>query len=86
MPASTLTARARSAPRSSEVHNESIIAIPLSARSAALLLRQIQSQRVVLKGVQAGDRVVVDGVQRVRPNTVVAAQEAAPDIDRFAAK
>jgi multidrug efflux system membrane fusion protein len=48
--------------------------------------KQVRSQRVALKGVQAGDRVVVDGVQRVRPNTVVAAQEAAPDNDRFAAK
>jgi hypothetical protein len=36
--------------------------------------------------VQAGDRVIVDGVQRVRPNTVVTAQEAAPDTDHFAAK
>jgi multidrug efflux system membrane fusion protein len=48
--------------------------------------KQIQSQRVVLSGVQAGDRVVVDGVQRVRPNTVVAAQEAAPDTEFVAAK
>jgi multidrug efflux system membrane fusion protein len=48
--------------------------------------KPVQSQRVVLKGVQAGDRVIVDGVQRVRPNTVVTAQEAAPDTDHFAAK
>ena len=48
--------------------------------------KQIQSQRVVLSGVQAGDRVVVDGVQRVRPNTVVAPQEAAPDTEIAAAK
>jgi multidrug efflux system membrane fusion protein len=48
--------------------------------------KQVRSQRVVIKGVQAGDRVVVDGVQRVRPNTVVVAQEAAPDNDRVAAK
>ena len=48
--------------------------------------KPIQSQRVVLRGVQAGDRVVVDGVQRVRPNTVVAAQEAAPDTEFVAAK
>ena len=48
--------------------------------------KQIQSQRVVLKGVQAGDRIVVDGVQRIRPNTVVAVQEAAPDIEFAAVK
>jgi multidrug efflux system membrane fusion protein len=48
--------------------------------------KQVRSQRVVIKGLQAGDRVVVDGVQRVRPNIVVVAQEAAPDNDRVAAK
>jgi multidrug efflux system membrane fusion protein len=47
--------------------------------------KQIQSQRVVLKGLQAGDRVVVDGVQRVRPNTLVAAREA-PSDNEFAAR
>jgi membrane fusion protein, multidrug efflux system len=48
--------------------------------------KQVQSQRVVLKGVEAGERVIVDGVQRVRPNTIAAAREAAPDPDRVAAK
>jgi len=48
--------------------------------------KQIQSQRVVLSGVQAGDRVVVDGVQRIRPDTVVAPQEVAPDTEFAAAK
>ena len=48
--------------------------------------KQVQSQRVVLRGVEAGERVIVDGVQRVRPNTIVAAREAAPDSDRVAAK
>jgi membrane fusion protein, multidrug efflux system len=43
--------------------------------------KQVQSQRVVLKGVAAGERVIVDGVQHVRPNAVVAAKEAAPDSD-----
>jgi membrane fusion protein, multidrug efflux system len=43
--------------------------------------KQIQSGRIVLKGLQAGDRVIVDGVQRVRPNTLVAAQEASPDTE-----
>jgi membrane fusion protein, multidrug efflux system len=48
--------------------------------------KQVQSQRVVLKGVQAGDRVVVDGVQRLRPNTVVVAEEAKLDTNLLAAK
>jgi multidrug efflux system membrane fusion protein len=48
--------------------------------------KQVQSQRVVLKGVQAGDRVVVDGVQRLRPNAVVVAEEAKLDTDLLAAK
>ncbi|MEJ0068500.1 MAG: efflux RND transporter periplasmic adaptor subunit [Pseudomonadota bacterium] len=39
--------------------------------------KQVQSQRVVLKGVQAGDRVIVDGVQHVRPDVVVEAKEVA---------
>lgn len=48
--------------------------------------KHVQSQRVVLKGVQAGERVIVDGVQHVRPNTVVAGKEAAPDAEFVAAK
>jgi membrane fusion protein, multidrug efflux system len=32
-------------------------------------------QRVVLKGLEAGERVIVDGVQRVRPDAVVQATE-----------
>jgi multidrug efflux system membrane fusion protein len=40
--------------------------------------RQVQSQRIVLKGVQPGERVIVDGVQHVRPSIVVDAKEAAP--------
>jgi membrane fusion protein, multidrug efflux system len=48
--------------------------------------KQVHSQRVVLKGVQAGDRIVVDGVQRLRPNTVVVAEEATLDTDLLAAK
>jgi multidrug efflux system membrane fusion protein len=40
--------------------------------------KQVQSQRVALKGVRAGDRVIVDGVQRVRPEIVVEATESAP--------
>jgi multidrug efflux system membrane fusion protein len=41
--------------------------------------KQVQAQRVVLKGVEPGDRVVVDGVQHIRPNALVAATEAAPE-------
>jgi multidrug efflux system membrane fusion protein len=39
--------------------------------------RQVQSQRIALKGVVPGDRVIVEGVQHVRPNAVVVAKEAA---------
>jgi multidrug efflux system membrane fusion protein len=48
--------------------------------------KHVASQRVALEGLQAGDRVVIDGVQRLRPNTVVAAQEAASNVDFAAAK
>jgi multidrug efflux system membrane fusion protein len=48
--------------------------------------KRVQSQRVVLKGVQAGERVIVDGVQHVRPNALVAGKEAAPDAEFVAAK
>ncbi len=41
--------------------------------------KQVQSQRIVRNGVKPGDRVIVDGVQHVRPNIVVDAKEAAPD-------
>jgi len=36
----------------------------------------VQAQRIVLKGVAPGERVVVDGVQHVRPDMVVAPTEA----------
>lgn len=39
--------------------------------------QQIASDRVALKGVRAGDRVIVDGIQHVRPDIVVAPQEMA---------
>jgi multidrug efflux system membrane fusion protein len=39
--------------------------------------KQVEAQRVVLKGVEAGERVIVDGVQHVRPDVVVEAKEAA---------
>lgn len=41
--------------------------------------KQVEAQRIALKGVQAGDRVIVDGVQHVRPDTVVDVKEAAPN-------
>jgi multidrug efflux system membrane fusion protein len=40
--------------------------------------KQLQAQRVALKGVQAGDRVIVDGIQRVRPEAVVEPTELEP--------
>jgi membrane fusion protein, multidrug efflux system len=48
--------------------------------------KHVASERVSLGGLQAGDRVVIDGVQRLRPNTLVTAQEAAPNTDFAAAK
>jgi membrane fusion protein, multidrug efflux system len=39
---------------------------------------QVQGQRVVLSGLQAGDRVVVDGTQFLRPDAVVIPKEIAP--------
>jgi multidrug efflux system membrane fusion protein len=41
--------------------------------------KQVNSQRIVLSGVQAGERVIVEGVQHVRPDVVVAATELAPE-------
>ncbi len=41
-------------------------------------VRQGDAMRIVEKGLQPGDRVIVDGVQRVRPDALVAAQELAP--------
>ncbi len=41
--------------------------------------KQVQSQRIVRSGVKPGDRVIVDGVQHVRPNVVVDAKEAPRD-------
>lgn len=47
--------------------------------------KQVRAQRIALKGVQAGDRVIVDGVQKVRPNAVVSPQEATNGLPRAAA-
>ena len=38
--------------------------------------KPVHAERIALKGVEAGDRVIVDGVQHVRPNAVVAPTEA----------
>jgi len=46
---------------------------------AVELGRQVQAQRIALKGIEPGDRVVVDGIQRVRPDMVVDPTEVAPD-------
>jgi multidrug efflux system membrane fusion protein len=48
------------------------------AYRAVELGRAVRSRRVVLKGVAPGERVIVDGLQHVRPNMVVSASEAAP--------
>jgi multidrug efflux system membrane fusion protein len=41
--------------------------------------RQVDTERVVNGGLEAGDRVIVDGTQLVRPDDVVAATEAHHD-------
>jgi multidrug efflux system membrane fusion protein len=41
---------------------------------------QVGAARVVLSGLNAGDRVIVDGLQHVRPNMLVQANEAAPGV------
>ena len=41
--------------------------------------RTVNGQRVVESGLKAGDRVIVDGVQFVRPNDVVDAKEVAAE-------
>jgi membrane fusion protein, multidrug efflux system len=40
--------------------------------------RELGGRRVVLKGLAAGDRVIVDGIQRVHPDSTVNPQEVAP--------
>ena len=41
--------------------------------------KQVRAERIVLKGLAAGDRVIVEGVQHVRPDVTVAPSEAPPD-------
>ena len=38
--------------------------------------QQVDRQRIVLSGLSAGERVVVDGLQHIQPNASVAATEA----------
>jgi multidrug efflux system membrane fusion protein len=40
--------------------------------------QQVDRQRIVLSGLTAGERVIVDGLQHIRPNAPVAPNEAAP--------
>jgi multidrug efflux system membrane fusion protein len=48
--------------------------------------KQVRSERVVLKGLEPGDRVIVDGVQHVRPAVAVAPSEAPPEQTAAAAQ
>jgi membrane fusion protein, multidrug efflux system len=40
---------------------------------------QVGSQRIVEKGLAAGDRIITDGIQHVNPGDIVAAHEASAD-------
>ena len=44
--------------------------------------KSVGDQRVVESGLKPGDRVIVDGIQLVRPNDVVAAKEVAAEQSR----
>ncbi|SDT92346.1 membrane fusion protein, multidrug efflux system [Verrucomicrobium sp. GAS474] len=46
--------------------------------------KSVREMRIVEKGLQPGDRVIVDGVQRVRPDAVVTAQELTPSANAVA--
>lgn len=39
--------------------------------------KAVAAKRIVLSGLDAGDRVIVDGIQHVRPGVVVDAEELA---------
>jgi membrane fusion protein, multidrug efflux system len=39
---------------------------------------EVRSQRIVLKGLAPGERVIIDGLQHVRPNMIVSTTEAEP--------
>jgi multidrug efflux system membrane fusion protein len=40
--------------------------------------QQVDRQRIVLSGLSVGERVIVDGLQHIRPNAPVAPTEAPP--------
>jgi multidrug efflux system membrane fusion protein len=42
--------------------------------------KEVQAQRIVLEGLQAGDRVIVEGVQRVKPDTIVEARDESTNV------
>jgi multidrug efflux system membrane fusion protein len=41
-----------------------------------------RGERIVLAGVQPGDRVIVDGIQHIRPDTVVQVKELSTQRER----
>jgi multidrug efflux system membrane fusion protein len=49
-----------------------------------VLGKEVDAQRIVLSGLNAGDRVIVDGVQHVRPDAVVEAKEQYAAVDTSA--
>jgi multidrug efflux system membrane fusion protein len=50
-------------------------------REVSLGQQASEGQRIVLSGLQAGDRVIVDGLQHVKPDAVVQVKEAAAHND-----
>ncbi len=44
--------------------------------------QSVNKQRVVQNGLSAGDRVIVDGTQFVRPNDTVAAKEVTAQVTK----
>ena len=46
----------------------------LETREDAFLAQSVEGQRVVLSGLAAGERVIVDGTQHVMPGALVEAQ------------
>ena len=46
--------------------------------------QQVEGRRVVLSGIEAGERVITDGLQHVRPSAIVQAKEAAAPAQKLA--
>ena len=57
----------------------SLPALPISEYPEVALGVSIDGMRVVTSGLHPGERIVVKGLQRVRPGAVVAPQEVAMD-------